>query len=58
MKMCKELEDAIHEVSARYNLSDEITNMIVKLIENNMNNSLSDEDIPNFVEKMVVDLEN
>lgn len=57
MIMCKELNDAIETVCAEYNLSNELRNMIIKLIENNMNDSIKDEDIPNFVEKMVVTLE-
>ncbi len=57
MRMCKEIEDAIDEVCSRYNLSGEMCNMIAKLIENNLNNSLSEDDIPNFLEKMVVKLE-
>ena len=58
MKMCKELKDAIDVVCTKYKFSDELRKMITKLIENNMNNSLSDEDMPNFIEKMVIDLEN
>ena len=57
MKMCNELEDAIEIVCTKYSLSSELRNMIKRLIENNMEDSLKDEDIPNFIEKMVITLE-
>ncbi len=57
MIMCKELTDAIETVCTKYNLSNELRNMIIKLIENNMDDPIKDEDIPIFVEKMVVTLE-
>lgn len=58
MKMCKELEGAINTICEKYHLSEEVRNMITKLIQNNLDNRLADGDLSNFVEGLVTKLEN
>ncbi len=58
MKMCKELEDAIRQVCDKSNESEEIRNILMKVIQNSLDGNVTDEEVPTLIEKMVVDDEN
>ena len=58
MKMCKEIEEAIVETCNTSGDSDEVKNILRKMIQNNLDNNLSDDEIPTFIDKMVVKDEN
>ena len=58
MKMCKELEDAINEVCDKFDENEEVRNMLIKIIQNSLDNTFSEDEVPLLISKMVIKHEN